>query len=130
MLFAKSNLLPKANIMHKVRITSKENITFRRAEHIIQKASFAKHKGAFCEGSSRLRAPPLPTGGSLTTCNLPNGILFLLHTLFYASNSSSAKENPSRCSTWIASGGDEGSRTPYLLNAIQTLYQMSYTPTA
>ena len=25
-------------------------------------------------------------------------------------------------------GGDEGGRTPYLLNAIQTLYQLSYTP--
>ena len=26
-------------------------------------------------------------------------------------------------------GGDEGGRTPYLLNAIQALYQLSYTPT-
>ena len=25
-------------------------------------------------------------------------------------------------------GGDEGGRTPYLLNAIQALYQLSYTP--
>ena len=25
-------------------------------------------------------------------------------------------------------GGDEGGRTPYLLNAIQALYQVSYTP--
>ena len=24
--------------------------------------------------------------------------------------------------------GDEGGRTPYLLNAIQALYQLSYTP--
>ncbi len=28
------------------------------------------------------------------------------------------------------SGGDEGGRTPYLLNAIQALYQLSYTPKA
>ena len=27
-------------------------------------------------------------------------------------------------------GGDEGGRTPYLLNAIQALYQLSYTPKA
>jgi hypothetical protein len=27
------------------------------------------------------------------------------------------------------SGGDEGDRTPYLLNAIQALSQVSYTPT-
>ena len=27
-------------------------------------------------------------------------------------------------------GGDEGDRTPYLLNAIQALSQVSYTPTA
>ena len=27
-------------------------------------------------------------------------------------------------------GGDEGGRTPYLLNAIQALYQLSYTPGA
>ena len=27
-------------------------------------------------------------------------------------------------------GGDEGGRTPYLLNAIQALYQLSYTPRA
>ena len=26
-------------------------------------------------------------------------------------------------------GGDEGDRTPYLLNAIQALSQVSYTPT-
>lgn len=30
----------------------------------------------------------------------------------------------------FAYGGDEGGRTPYLLNAIQALYQLSYTPKA
>ena len=29
---------------------------------------------------------------------------------------------------FIFSGGDEGDRTPYLLNAIQALSQVSYTP--
>ncbi len=28
----------------------------------------------------------------------------------------------------LFTGGDEGGRTPYLLNAIQALYQLSYTP--
>ena len=28
----------------------------------------------------------------------------------------------------LLSGGDEGDRTPYLLNAIQALSQVSYTP--
>ena len=28
----------------------------------------------------------------------------------------------------LPSGGDEGDRTPYLLNAIQALSQVSYTP--
>ena len=28
----------------------------------------------------------------------------------------------------VVIGGDEGGRTPYLLNAIQALYQLSYTP--
>ena len=31
---------------------------------------------------------------------------------------------------FFVSGGDEGGRTPYLLNAIQALYQLSYTPKA
>ena len=31
-----------------------------------------------------------------------------------------------KCSFFV--GGDEGGRTPYLLNAIQALYQLSYTP--
>ena len=30
----------------------------------------------------------------------------------------------------VLCGGDEGDRTPYLLNAIQALSQVSYTPTA
>ena len=30
--------------------------------------------------------------------------------------------------TFYFSGGDEGDRTPYLLNAIQALSQVSYTP--
>ena len=30
----------------------------------------------------------------------------------------------------VVIGGDEGGRTPYLLNAIQALYQLSYTPKA
>lgn len=30
----------------------------------------------------------------------------------------------------VSAGGDEGDRTPYLLNAIQALYQLSYTPKA
>ena len=29
----------------------------------------------------------------------------------------------------LVCGGDEGDRTPYLLNAIQALSQVSYTPT-
>ena len=28
----------------------------------------------------------------------------------------------------VLNGGDKGSRTPDLLNAIETLYQLSYTP--
>ena len=28
----------------------------------------------------------------------------------------------------VLNSGDEGGRTPYLLNAIQALYQLSYTP--
>lgn len=28
----------------------------------------------------------------------------------------------------LFTGGDEGGRTPYLLNAIQALYQLSYSP--
>ena len=31
---------------------------------------------------------------------------------------------------FFSCGGDEGGRTPYLLNAIQALYQLSYTPKA
>ena len=31
---------------------------------------------------------------------------------------------------FIRCGGDEGDRTPYLLNAIQALSQVSYAPTA
>ena len=30
----------------------------------------------------------------------------------------------------VLNSGDEGGRTPYLLNAIQALYQLSYTPMA
>ena len=30
--------------------------------------------------------------------------------------------------TWFPTGGDKGSRTPDLLNAIETLYQLSYIP--
>ena len=30
---------------------------------------------------------------------------------------------------FVCCGGDEGDRTPYLLNAIQALSQVSYTPT-
>ena len=33
-------------------------------------------------------------------------------------------------SGFVHCGGDEGDRTPYLLNAIQALSQVSYTPTA
>ena len=34
----------------------------------------------------------------------------------------------SRCSATTLSSGGKGNRTPDLLNAIQTLYQLSYTP--
>ena len=34
------------------------------------------------------------------------------------------------CKKLSCIGGDEGDRTPYLLNAIQALSQVSYTPTA
>ena len=39
---------------------------------------------------------------------------------------------PRSCHTTASryrAGGDEGDRTPYLLNAIQALSQVSYTPT-
>ena len=34
----------------------------------------------------------------------------------------------SKACVYSCCGGDEGGRTPYLLNAIQALYQLSYTP--
>ncbi len=41
------------------------------------------------------------------------------------------KKNPTVIGfVFFVSGGDEGGRTPYLLNAIQALYQLSYTPKA
>ena len=39
-----------------------------------------------------------------------------------------AKEKDPNESNLLADGGDKGSRTPDLLNAIQALYQLSYTP--
>ena len=38
------------------------------------------------------------------------------------------KTEHNKCSIFLSVGGDEGGRTPYLLNAIQALYQLSYTP--
>ncbi len=38
------------------------------------------------------------------------------------------KEKTQDVTSWVF-GGDEGDRTPYLLNAIQALSQVSYTPT-
>ena len=41
------------------------------------------------------------------------------------------KKNPTVIGfVFFSCGGDEGGRTPYLLNAIQALYQLSYTPKA
>ena len=38
------------------------------------------------------------------------------------------KKNPGRRDVKETDGGDKGSRTPDLLNAIETLYQLSYIP--
>jgi hypothetical protein len=40
-----------------------------------------------------------------------------------------SKNEGKSCTFQAHSGGDEGDRTPYLLNAIQALSQVSYTPT-
>ncbi len=41
----------------------------------------------------------------------------------------SEKTKKPDCRSNLVCGGDEGDRTPYLLNAIQALSQVSYTPT-
>ena len=38
------------------------------------------------------------------------------------------KEKDELCVRLFVCGGDKGSRTPDLLNAIQALYQLSYAP--
>ena len=41
----------------------------------------------------------------------------------------SIRNSDARFMLLLKFGGDEGDRTPYLLNAIQALSQVSYTPT-
>ena len=61
-------------------------------------------------------------------------IIFSVHLGILTPKKSFAKNNTnsdlSSGFVLFAYGGDEGGRTPYLLNAIQALYQLSYTPTA
>ena len=72
------------------------------------------------------------TAGSIRPKTLAGGILsFVL--LYFAGVQAVAKpeKRNSRSSkrSAVSFGGDEGDRTPYLLNAIQALSQVSYTPT-
>lgn len=61
-------------------------------------------------------------------------LMFYLPSLFRQSHPVPAikqKKNPTVIGfVFFICGGDEGGRTPYLLNAIQALYQLSYTPKA
>ena len=57
-------------------------------------------------------------------------VLALLGLQRYSNVLSRKKQTPQSQSLVVStSGGDEGDRTPYLLNAIQALSQVSYTPT-
>ena len=50
------------------------------------------------------------------------GVFLYKKTVYYFTNI------PSKVLFYIAYGGDEGDRTPDLLNAIQALSQLSYAP--
>ena len=56
-----------------------------------------------------------------------NALVQLSATQF---SSIKSKKHAPKGSCFLLFGGDEGGRTPYLLNAIQALYQLSYTPKA
>ncbi len=49
--------------------------------------------------------------------------------LSYHEHSRVKSQGHDKISFVVACGGDEGDRTPYLLNAIQALSQVSYAPT-
>ena len=59
------------------------------------------------------------------------GLLTLLLTLSRQQDKRKTARHPTNVGIKrFYGGGDEGDRTPYLLNAIQALSQVSYTPTA
>ena len=76
------------------------------------------------------RFPQMQALASLFACGQPEGV----HAAGGTASPCRAPEkktNPIVIGfVFFVSGGDEGGRTPYLLNAIQALYQLSYTPKA
>ena len=60
---------------------------------------------------------------------IPNSDDFLRFSGGVLSSSENEKNPANAGSSLFHFGGDEGSRTPDLLNAIQALSQLSYTPT-
>ena len=76
------------------------------------------------------RFPQMQALASLFACGQPEGVHAAGGTAF-AEQSPRKEKEPDRIGfVLFAYGGDEGGRTPYLLNAIQALYQLSYTPKA
>ena len=76
------------------------------------------------------RFPQMQALASLFACGQPEGVHAAGGTASPCRAPEKEKEPDKIGFIFFVSGGDEGGRTPYLLNAIQALYQLSYTPKA
>ena len=76
------------------------------------------------------RFPQMQALASLFACGQPEGVHAAGGTASPRRVPEKEKEPDKIGFVFFNCGGDEGGRTPYLLNAIQALYQLSYTPKA
>ena len=76
------------------------------------------------------RFPQMQALASLFACGQPEGVHAAGGTALPCRVPEKEKEPDKIGFVFFICGGDEGGRTPYLLNAIQALYQLSYTPKA
>ena len=95
----------------------------------MQKNALRNKPGAFLFEKSLSKAH-LFRDSDLTYSFTFDTLVRFLERSKYAVSGGFEKTKPKSFGFSAYCGGDEGDRTPYLLNAIQALSQVSYTPTA
>ena len=78
-----------------------------------------------CSGTGRMISEQRPECGCTVLCLS----ITIIKENGAGDKACTTKKKKAQDVTSWAFGGDEGDRTPYLLNAIQALSQVSYTPT-